>query len=193
MGAEKLLEAFLFKSHLVKLALLDCRTGDAACESTGNLYFISFISGGLNRGNPIKIRRAPAGEGHVEETCLSLSPAMGGMRTRPRSPPPHLSPKGSWDMLRSGCPVKCSVFCHPGVSHLLLYDFCKLLIMNVVASSAILSGPDVLISAKNWRSTKGNEGVWDLRGLLTSPPSGPEGLSRPDQSDSFNVPLNSFL
>lgn len=110
MGEEKLQKPFLFKTHLVKLAFPDCWTGDAARERTGNLYLISFIRRGLHHANPIKIRRAPAGEGHVHVSacgCLSLSPAMQGHEDLSRVSP-HLSPKGSWDMLHSGCPVNCS-------------------------------------------------------------------------------------
>lgn len=72
MGEEKLQKPFLSKTHLVKLSFPDCWTGDAARERTGNLYLIRLIRRGLHRANPIKIRRAPAGEGHVH-VWLSVS------------------------------------------------------------------------------------------------------------------------
>lgn len=102
MGEEELQKPFLFKTHLVKLAFPDCWTGDAACERTSNLYLICFIRRGLHHANPIKIRRAPAREGHVHvAVCLLALPYRARVS-------PHLSPEGSWDVVHSGCPVKCS-------------------------------------------------------------------------------------
>lgn len=74
MGEEKLQKPFLFKTHVVKLAFPDGWTGDAARERAGNLYLICFIRRGLHRANPIKIRRTPAGEGHVHVSASVSEP-----------------------------------------------------------------------------------------------------------------------